>query len=351
MKFSPGKTFIPTAILILVLLSCGPLSTPGTAPASGPIPETGLTPAAVPIQHQVIPAELPAERSGHAGDQDSSSMADKKRAPGGDRFSFAQFERPFNADTMDVYFPYLDIQDVLVYQDDTWAYAVITVKGRDANDSLPGKYALELDVDLDGRGDWFIMASHPASSDWTTDGVQAWTDANNDVGGNTTGTADKALSGGDGYETLAFDQGKVLGQDADAAWARLAPNDPNSIQVAAKRSLWGGGAAYLAGLWTGNEDLNPALFDLNDHFTHEQAGAALVELEYFYPIKQLSELDNTCRMAVGFVPTGNEFGLCSSTEPGACKPPPGGCTQSGYKWNSKLCCCSWQGTYSCDYLP
>jgi len=329
-KFYPGKFFIPTAILILVLLSCGPLSTPGSSQASGVIPESGLTPTAVPIQHQVIPVELPAERSGHAGDQDSSSMADKKRAPGGDRFSFTQFERPFNADTMDVYFPYLDIQDVLIYQDDTWAYAVITVKSRDASDSLPGRYALELDVDRDGRGDWFIMVSHPASTDWTTDGVQAWTDGNNDVGGNTTVIADKQLSGGDGYETLAFDQGQ--GQDADAAWARIAPNDPNSIQIAAKRSLLGGATAYLAGLWTGNEDLNPALFDLNDHFTHEQAGAALVELEYFYPIKQISELDNTCRMAVGFVPTGAEPGLC--TLPGVPKP---GCQLSDAICNQQIC--------------
>jgi hypothetical protein len=344
LKVHPGKSFFLTAFLLLILLACGPLSTSsGDVPPPDGIPVTGATPTASLIQHQAIPAELPGERSGHAGDQDSSPMADKKRAPSGDRFTFDQFERPFNADTMDVYFPYLDIQDVLVYQDDTWAYAVITVKGRDADDALPGKYALELDLDQDGRGDWFIMVSHPASADWTTDGVQAWSDANNDVGGSTVVTADKAISTGDGYETLS--------NDPDGAWARIAPGDPNSIQLAAKLSLLGGDKAYLAGMWTGNEDLNPALFDLNDHFTHEQAGAALPELEYFYPIKQLSELDNTCRLAVGFAPTGNEPGICAVNIPGACQPPPGGCdAASGFHWNKKLCCCEYYDL-GCNYSP
>jgi hypothetical protein len=329
------------AFTVLAMAACGPSSAPGS------IPGTGDTPAASAVQHQLIPAALPQERSAHAGDQDSSGMAGQKRAPGGDRFTFDQFERPFNADTMEVYFPYLDIQDVVIYQDDTWVYAAITVKGTDSNGALPGNYAVELDLNADGRGDWFVLVEHPASTEWSTDGVQVRTDANGDVGGSTVGSSDQAVSGGDGYETLVFAQDHQ--SDPDAAWARISPDDPHTIQLAGKRSLLGGDAAYLAGLWTGNEDLNPALFDLNDHFTHEQAGAALTELQYFYPIKQVSELDNTCRMAVGFVPTGNEPGLCA--EAGACRPPAGGCAQNGYKWNSKLCCCSWQGTYSCNYLP
>lgn len=319
--------FVFRALSLLVLIACSPRSAGGTAPADS---TTDPSPTPVTVQHQITPGALPEKRSGHASDQDSSSMADKKRALGGDRFTYSQFERPFNADTMDVYFPYLDIQDVLLYQDDTWAYAVITVKGRDAAGALPGKYALELDLDQDGRGDWFLMVIHPGSVDWTTDGVQAWTDANDDVGGNPVLTADKALSTGDGYETLVFDQGQ--GADADAAWARIAPEDPNSIQFAVKLSLLGSDKTYLAGMWTGNADLDPALFDLNDHFTHEQAGAALMELEFFYPIKQLSELDNTCRMAVGFEPTGTEPGLCAL--PGAPEP---GCKLTDAICSTQIC--------------
>ena len=295
MKKFPGSLWILSALTILAVVACGPSSVTGQPGGGTPpdsIPNTGGTPAAPGVQHQLVPAGLPEERNGHAGDQDSSSMADKKRAPGGDRFTFDQFERPFNADTMDVYFPYLDIQDVYIYQDDTWVYAVVTVKGPDANGGLPGKYAVELDLNADGRGEWFLMVEHPASTEWSTDGVALWTDLNGDVGGDIVGKSDKAVTAGDGYETLVLGQGHG---DPDGVWARIAPDDPHTVQLAAKRSLLGGDSAYLAGLWTGNEDLNPALFDLSDHFTHEQAGAALTELEYFYPIKQISELDNTCR--------------------------------------------------------
>jgi hypothetical protein len=63
-------------------------------------------------------------------------------------------------------------------------------------------------------------------------------------------------------------------------------------------------------MWAGT-NLDPALFDFNDHMTHAQAGAAEASLENFYPIKGLAELDNTCSMAIGFEPRGNEPGLCT----------------------------------------
>jgi hypothetical protein len=298
-------------ILLVLLAGCAPGSAP-PPPDAGPGAADTPVSTTVLIQHQATPADLPDQHSAGVGDQDSSGTADQKRAPGGDRFTFGQFERPFNADTMDAYFPYLDIQDASIYQDDTWAYAVITVKGRDASNGMPGRYAVELDLNQDGRGDWLILANHPASTDWTTDGVQVWADKNGDVGGAIVVKADNT-TGGDGYETQVFDQGH--GDDADLAWARLPADAPNTVQLAVKRTLLGSDQAYLAGMWAGIDDLNPVLFDLNDHFTHDQAGAAMKDLEYYYPIKQLSELDNTCRMAIGFEPVGNEPGLCSSLVP------------------------------------
>lgn len=105
----------------------------------------------------------------------------------------------------------------------------------------------------------------------------------------------------------------------------------------------------MDGAWSGEDDLNPALFDLNDHFTHEAAGEALKDLQYYYPIKQLSELDNTCRMNVGFTPTEPILGLCAVPSAGGCKPPPGGCqVLNGYKWDPKLCCCNYEGL-GCGY--
>jgi len=338
-------SFYVVAALLAVMTACAPKAT--SVPPTAVIPATGNTsiPATILIQHQAIPNQLPDQRSNQAGDQDSSTTAKDKTVPGGDRFTFGKYERPFNADTMDTYFPYLDIQNVTIYQDDTWVYGVIIVKGRDANNAMPGKYAVELDVNRDGRGDFFVIVTHPASTDWTTDGVQVWADTNKDVGGSTAVQSDKTLSTGDGYETLVFDSGQ--GQDADAAWARLSPADPNGIQLAVKRSVLGGAKAYMAGMWAGNDDLNPALFDINDHFTHDAAGEASRDLEYYYPIKQVSELDNTCRMAVGFVPTGSEPLLCPSAS--GCQPPAGGCnTANGYHWDASQCCCAYYDV-GCGY--
>ena len=265
------------------------------------------------IAHVIYPIDVPVARTNHAGDQDSSTTAARHFAPGGDKFSADLFERPFNADTMDVYFPYLDIQDATTYADDVWIYMNIILKSPDKESHFPGEYAVEVDTNLDGRGDWLVVASALTSTQWTTDGVQAWQDANHDVGGRNPIFADNQ-STGDGYETLVFDQGK--GNDPDAAWTRISPQDANSVQIAFKKSLIGNSARYLLGAWTGSPDqLKPALFDFNDHFTTEQAGSPLQDL-ITYPIKQLSELDNTCRMSVGFEPKGTELGHLSysSTE-------------------------------------
>ena len=302
------------------------------------VPTSTPVPTATPIQHESVPGDLPPERSSQAGDHDSSVTADQKRAPGGDRFTFGRYERPFNTETMDVYFPYLDIQDTLIYQDDTWIYAVITLESGDADQKLAGRYGFEIDADVDGGGDWLILVASPSSTEWSTQGVQVWFDMDDDVGGTSTVNADENAPGGNGYETMLFDSDQ--GEDPDLAWARISPNDLNSVHLAVKRSLLDGDDAYMAGMWAGNGILDPALFDLNDHFTHEQAGAALTDLEYFYPIKAISELDNSCRMPVGFAPNGSEPGSCpvaASQSEGACPSQQFVCYNFG---NQQVCVCA-----------
>jgi len=309
---------LPGVLLLIALIACMSSSiTPGSNSSA-----TGVPPASGPVftstPKRNMPGELPADQSGHVGDQDSSTTAKEKRAPGGDRFTFGRFERPFNANTMDVYYPYEDIQDTFIYQDNAWLYSVIKLKGGDASQKLPARYGVEIDSDLDGRGDWLITADAPSSSGWSTEGVRVFFDANNDVGGKITVNADDQ-SAGDGYETTLFDQGQ--GNDPDLAWARVSPQDPNTVEIAVKRSLLGGDDSFMAGMWAGNANsVNPARFDLNDHMTHAQAGTSLVELKNFYPIKDLAELDNSCRMPVGFQPTGNEPGSCPVAPPGPCPP-------------------------------
>ncbi|MCE9645113.1 MAG: hypothetical protein K8S20_03855 [Chloroflexi bacterium] len=337
MKITPYR--IALVILLTGLQAC----TLGQATAT-PVPATAAPAAPTSIVHTLVPVNLSnAVDTGKAADQDSSKSASNNAAAGGDRFTFGEFERPFNANLMDVYFPYLDIQQAQIYQDEPWIHASIWLKGPDANGGLPGRYALEIDSNRDGKGDWLVLVSRPASGDWSTAGVQVWQDANQDVGGSTAMYSDENMTSGDGFELKVFEDG--IGSDPDLAWARISPEDPNLVELSVKLAAVDDDGKFLAGVWAGNDSLNPAVFDFNDHMTHAQAGASVRGFEVYYPIKGLSELDNTCRVAVGFSASGNEPGLCKNPA----QPSPAGpscgltlniCQQQGYCFvNMDSCQC------------
>ena len=310
----PSLLFVMLILLIMTTSACGASQT-AVSPSTAPGPTQAQTTSAAPtsslvsIQQQGVlpPPNLPDKRADQAGDTNSSITSVKKVAPpGSDTFVSNIYERPFNTNTMDTYFPYIDIVDTQGFIDNTWGYATITLSGADANGHLPAKYGVELDLNRDGRGDWLIIASNPSSTDWSTQGVQAWKDTDGDVGGTTPIHSDNA-STGDGYETLVFDQGKSS-DNPDGAWVRISSTDNKTVQLAFKLSMLGGAKLYAMGAWAGT-DINPAMFDLNDHMTHVQAGDPDPGIQ-LYPIKSLSEIDNTCRLAIGFIPTGSEPGLC-----------------------------------------
>ena len=303
-------------VLLVVAVACQ-----GTSNASNsgmPTSQVNATSSPVPtatsssVQTSVPPGALPATALDSEGDVNSSSMATAKNISGGDVFVQGLYERPFNANTMDTYFPYMDIVHVKGFKDDTWGYLEITLAGADKNGKLPAQYAAELDLNRDGRGDWLVRASNPASTTWTIQGVQAWKDTDGDVGGVVPLLADNNPSGGDGYETLVFDQGK--GSLTDGAWVRISPDDPKSVQIAFKLSMIGSPSSFAMGAWAG-ANIDPSMFDYNDHMTHAQAGDPNQSYPKVYPIKALAEIDNTCRLAIGFVPKGNELGLCKTIVP------------------------------------
>jgi hypothetical protein len=268
-------------------------------------PESAPTETTAMVEHAEMPAELPEYTGLHMNDHNIITGLGKLRSVIGDRFTHGQLERPYN--TADVHFPYLDISEVTFYDTDpTWFYVVVAMVGPDENNSFPATYGLEADVDLSGKGTWLILVDNPSDPEWTTAGVQVWKDSNGDVGGENEMSAEKGAEGGDGYDTLVFDNGQ--GDDPDAAWVRLSQEDPNSFIIAFKKSLFG--TKFLVSTWAGTAQLDPALFDINDHFTHEQAGAMNPELKEYWPIKGVSELDNTCRFAIGFSSTGKEKGAC-----------------------------------------
>lgn len=98
-----GLFFLSVILIIAFACNLPGSSTATPAPALQTASSPGDTPAATSVQHNLIPVGLPAERSNHAGDYDSSTTAAKREAPGGDRFTFGQYERPFNANSVHVF--------------------------------------------------------------------------------------------------------------------------------------------------------------------------------------------------------------------------------------------------------
>jgi hypothetical protein len=260
-------------------------------------PEAAPAESAEGVEHTNVPGAFPEYTGLHMFDHNTIDGMGKLRSVLGDRFSNGQLERPYN--TADVHFPYLDIREGTFYETDpTWMYVVVGMVGTDDNGNLPARYGLEFDVDLTGKGTWLILIDNLSSTEWTTDGVQVWTDANGDVGGAKPMFTESGAESGDGYETLVFDQGS--GDDPDLAWVRMNSEDPASFDIAFKKSMLGT-EKFLISIWAGTSQLEPAKFDHNDRMTPEQAGAMDPETyPDLVPIKELSELDNTCRFEIGF---------------------------------------------------
>jgi len=316
-------------LMVFVLMACGlptaeePSATEA-APATEAPQEEEAAPAAPPeipaIQHTDIPVNFPEDQSGQAADFNSMKAFENKIPIGGDRFTFGRFERPFNANGMETYYPELDLIDSWVFQDDLWIYGRILLV--DLSSSSNAQYAVEIDTDLNGKAEWLIVADKPTSTDWTVSGVRVYQDANQNVGGTSPALTDKQPANSDGFETLFFDEG--TGENSDTAWVRISPSDPNMIEFAINRTALKETSKYLINFWAAH-NIDPSKFDLNDAYTHEQAGAADSGLTIFYPIKEVAEIDNTCRMAVGFQPTGKEPGICLlPTRENQVDPAPGG---------------------------
>jgi hypothetical protein len=327
---------LAVSLLSFVALACGPLSaaTPTLDPnavalavqltlqaqqASGESP-SGPPPTEVPPATEAIPAtEVPAVPTptvvhvtfpaGPAGttsymtDRSSAALASERRAIA-DNLDTLQIERPFTANVMD-YEGYLDITRGELSIGAPWIYVTIFLEGTPPAGST-AVYGVEVDLDIDGRGDYLIVGAAPASTDWTTNGVRILRDTNNDVGAAHPIAADPP-SGGNGYDELVFDQGQ--GTDPDAAWIRLDPTGSTKVQVAFKYAAIGSPDDWTWGVWA-DEGLNkPEWFDYNDHFTAAEAGSPTSGSSN-YPVKAVAAVDNSCRWAVGFTPDGDEPGIC-----------------------------------------
>lgn len=306
-EIDPG-TQTMNALASIVAETMGPGESGGaqTTEEAAPSEEGGgeAEPTATPeIVHVTFPSN-PAGADSWMTDRSSLSYADQ-RTTASDNFDFNLLERPFTSQQMD-YQAYLDITRAEWSAVSPWVYVTIFLEDGPPNPS-EALYGVEIDVDLDGRGDWIIYGQAPGSTDWTTDNVMACRDTNNDVGGTRAIRADPPSSSWNGYDDCVFESG--LGTDPDTAWIRLNPSDPDSVQLAFKFSLIGSDDELLWGAWSDDGPHQLAMLDYNDMFTFEQAGSPL-NTSSLYPINELYSVDNSCRWTFDFEPTENLPGMC-----------------------------------------
>ena len=232
----------------------------------------------------------------------------KEKTAFGDSYAWSRFERPFTPKTMQ-YRNYLDIYQVNMQVTDPWIYITFVLIGN-LPDEGDIRYAIELDVNHDGRGDYLVSASLPTEFEWTTFGVQVLEDNDGDIGGLFPLYMEGPLQELNGYEKTIFKDGE--GEDRDLAWVRREPDNRNQLQIAFKDNLVGS-IGFLWSAWTDEGLKDPAMFDYNDQFSFDEAGSPN-KSNYRYPLKAVSLIDSTCRSWYGYIPSGSEPGLCFTGE-------------------------------------
>lgn len=318
------------AILIFFIYACGSSATsqPTELPTATTVAETATNPPAIvvtatsaptstptsapteaKVTHFFVPApEAPVGRIVYDPDSSGTGIKDK-RAPYGDSFDLNFLERPFLQDM--TYVADLDIVQFGLGQDADFYYVSIKMIGNNPDDPMGILFGVEIDSDKDGFGNSIMVARSPFSSEWTTLNVQAYADQNHNTSGASAQRADAHFVA-DGYETLIFDGETNFGGDPDLGWARLSPTEEATIQIAFKRNL--AGDEFMLGVLADAGLKDVKQLDYVDRFTAKEAGSPIKGVRE-YPLQALFAVDNTCRMPVGFQPTGTEPMVCSSTVP------------------------------------
>ena len=259
------------------------------------------------VQHNIFPLTLIPDGIVKV-EIDTSVNAEKKVAVG-DSLRLGNFERPFTQTEM-AYHPETDLLDVVISEAADYFYFTLTLNGIDDLAGFPSAfYGVEIDSDLDGRGDFLLWVKGDGNTDWNIDGVMVLADSNDDIGGSLAVIPDS--NPGNGYDQVLFSKDTL--DDPDAAWKMLDAEDANVVHLAVKKDLIGS-AFFLWKAWSDGGVADPAMFDYNDNFTDPQAGSPLVNND-FYPVNELDLVDSTCWIAYNFQPSGNELGGCYKRPP------------------------------------
>lgn len=308
MKSSLSKTLVLALAILLSACNVGTSSgssveteVPATEPASTEVPATEAPATEAPIIHKTIPSQ-PEDNIGNASDNDERNSYEDRDVRFGDDFIRNRFERPFTTE-MGEYLPEIDVVNFSIGEDANFFYVSMILGGLAATGQPPtGYYAIEVDGNIDGRGEFLIVANPPFGSEWSTDGVQIFSDLNSDIGGKNPIRRDDAYAG-DGYETLAFDSGE--GSDPDLGWARFVNGETSSLEIAFNKAVFPSTPSFMWSVWASATPFDPTKFNLHDTTTAEAAGSPDKQND-LYPIKAVSGIDNSCRVPVGFQATGTE---------------------------------------------
>ena len=301
-----GKVWMPLLLLVTIIVSCAPKATPVSPVAST---------AAVEVKpgNEKTPGN-PGPLEKILEDTNSTFKAAENRAVTGDNFLDGVYERPFTHKPM-IYQPDVDILTASLAKDENYFYFKIKLAGLDPRtNELSADYAIEFDLNKDGRGDYLIWVKNP-SKDWSFSGVTTYADPNGDVGGKKPMVSEVGFKG-DGYE-------KVMDVSANSnSFARIAPEDPSVVEIAVSRKMFGDPKEFLWGAWADAGLRAPQKFDYNDNFGPTEAGSP-IKGNVDYPLNALFSVDNTCRAPYGFSSTIAILGICTSIVP-APEPKSGG---------------------------
>ena len=228
--------------------------------------------------------------------------------PGCDSWQINRYERPFNAGPQDQYYPDLDILSASLGQSQYWYYVRLEIFDvAEESGWLDGLYGLELDLDLDGRGDVLITAElldQENISEWNNAGVQAWRDTDNDVGNEIPMHPDHAINTS-GYDEASLDP-RVSSEDI---WVRAILGKPSFVEIAFKPELIDDDPDFKWWAWVDEGVANPSGYDYHDLLRRDQAGDVYISAPFF-PAREIFSVDNTCAAVWGMTPPPDDPSLC-----------------------------------------
>ena len=132
---------------------------PAVSPSDTPVPPTPT------IVHVATPVN-PSGTNSFMTDRSSAALALERHAIG-DNLDIGLLERPFTANVMD-YQGYLDVNRGELSKPSPWVYVTLFLE-QTPPAGAPATYGVEVDIDIDGRGDFLIVGAAPSGTDWTTD--------------------------------------------------------------------------------------------------------------------------------------------------------------------------------------